>query len=207
MPTTNEELLNFSEQRLRSFRVDSFCAHAGEVVNVAFAENSFEASYAVDELLSFFRQAPPSLVHAPGGIVVANIARRRRDVREWFHRQTTSEWLANETGFALEEARSLVSGAGLDPDIAMNSQAGNPCTLLGILAALTTEAQVLCFCTSGWCDPMGVQQVLNLIFARLGNRAAVYVSSPVDWSWPEFQFDTTIAVTREIGTSQSRVAG
>ncbi len=204
---TIRPLLSCDGFRIGAFAVPEFTVHPGEVAQLAFNENTFESGDVFDELLEKFQAPTPGGPISSKSVVVARPAMPLRQWRTMFRSQTLLYWLSKNTELSQQEAGRQISAAGLKPDMPFAHAAGNPRTALGILAALNTPADTIVFWTSGMCDPTGVQRVLSLIFGQLNKRAAIYVTSPVDWNWPEFKFTSSLTIARWSEEPNTRVAG
>ena len=190
------------------FTVPAFSVSSGKVARLLYDENSEFAGESRTELLTLLGKSNElEQVSARGDVVVVQPAVPRRGFVEKIHRQTTAEWLGERTSMSPIEAETLLHAREIDPQCPLSYVAGSPRILLGLLAALSTSAQTLVLFTAGYCDPLGVRTALRTLFDRLGNRSAIYVASPTDWDFPEFQFANTVSVRRSTSSERKRVAG
>ena len=206
----NEPLLTCEGLQIGAFTVPPFEVRRGDVVQLAFGENTFAASAAMEKLVGTFADATD---HGSGpirplhSVAVARPAVPFRRLSTMFRRQTVCYWLARATGRTEQEVLARLLGADLDPQMLIWHAAGNPRLKLGILAALDSTAQTLVFYTAGMCDPGGRKSVLSLVFQKIDHRGAVYVSSPVDQLENEPEFARVIKVSHVANDSSNRIAG
>ncbi len=166
-------LLNCRGFDLGQFHVPSFEVRPAEVLTLALPASS-ELTSILGELLTGIR--PSADIEIIGQSVRATPARARTGWRGLFPARP-ADWLIGQ-GFTRSEADVVLARHQIDNRFRLNQYAATPKMLLGLEAVYHRRPDVIVFDTTGL-DPNGWNRVRALVQSRLGETAAVYLSSPI----------------------------
>src|SRR5690349_18786768 len=148
--------------------VPPFEVGRGEIVKIEFSPRCAQDIHIAEHLFC-------GNVLQSGRIATVELAMQRSGWREFLHAQTTSEWLIANCGMTRDDAIEQLQRVQVDPDAVLSQLAGNPRWMIGFIAAMHDQPDVLVFTTTG-CDPLGMQRALEAVRSRREEIAAVYLS-------------------------------
>lgn len=140
----------------------------GKIVKIGFRPEHSQDMHIAEKLLC--RELLRS-----GRVAMVELAMPRSGWREWFHPQTTMEWLIANCGMKRDDAIEHLQRVQVEPHAVLSELAGNVRWMIGFIAAIHDRPDGLVFTTTG-CDPLGMQRALEAVRFRQNEIAAVYLS-------------------------------